>query len=83
MRRIRAGAAQGDGRLTGVYQRHEWEVAAGGTYKAAPGLQLVAEYMYIARHQGGYDFNTGALGLNGATRDARAQGLTLATVLTW
>ena len=71
---------QGDARLTGISQRHEYEIAAGGTYKAAPGLQLVAEYMYIQRHQGGYDFAQGALGV---TRDAKGQGLMLSTVLTW
>ena len=82
---------QGDARLVGISQRHEYEIAAGGTYKLAPGLQLVGEYMYINRHQGGYDFNTGALGAGataannyvGLTRDSRAQGLMFATVLTW
>jgi len=84
---------QGDARLTGVSQRHEFEVAFGGSYKLAPGLNLVAEYMYEERHQGGFDFNTGALGNPSATgaaatagtitRDARAQGFTFATVLTW
>lgn len=71
---------QGDPRLTGVSQRHEYEIAFGGTYKVAPGLQLVAEYMYIQRHQGGYNFAQGALG---ATRDAKGQGLVLSSVLTW
>ena len=32
---------------------------------------------------GGFDFNQGAPGLNGATRDAQFQGVTFATVLTW
>jgi len=82
--------SQGDARLTGVSQRHEYEVAFGGTYKAAPGLQLVAEYLYLHRHQGGFDFATNALGQPGAaatagttTRDGQGQGFLLATVLTW
>jgi hypothetical protein len=74
---------QGEARLTGVSQRHEYETALGGTYRLAPGLQLVAEYQYAHRHQGGFDFNQGAPGLNGRTRDAQYQGVTFATVLTW
>ncbi len=74
---------QGDARLTGVSQRREMEVAFGGNYKLAPGVQLVGEYLYQQRHQGGYDFSTGALGLNGTTRDAHGQGLLFSTVLTW
>jgi hypothetical protein len=74
---------QGDARLTGLTQRHEFGTAIGGNYRLAAGVQLVAEYQYLQRHQGGFDFNTGAPGLNGVTRDARLQGVTFATVLTW
>jgi len=81
---------QGDARLVGISQRHEYEVAFGGAYKLAPGIQLVSEYTYEHRHQGGYDFSQGALGVNAAaanpgstTRDAQAQGLMFSTVLTW
>ncbi len=81
--------SQGDARLTGLTQRHEYEIAFGGAYKLAPGVQLVGEYMYTARHQGGFDFATGTLGqttagvVNGRTNDAKAQGLLFSTVLTW
>ena len=82
--------SQGDARLTGVSQRHEYEVAFGGSYKVAPGLQLVGEYLYTHRHQGGFDFATNALGTPGTaatagttTRDAQGQGFLFATVLTW
>jgi hypothetical protein len=75
--------SQGDARLTGLTQRHEYEVAFGGSYRLAPGVQLVGEYQYAHRHQGGFDFAQGAPGLNGATRDAQYQGLTFGTVLTW
>jgi hypothetical protein len=81
---------QGDARLVGVSQRHEYEVAFGGNYKLAPGVQLVGEYMYTHRHQGGFDFATGALGTPGGaatagtrTRDAQGQGFLFATVLVW
>jgi predicted porin len=71
---------QGAAQLTGVSQRHEFEIALGGNYKLAPGVQLVAEYQYMQRHQGDYDFNQGAVG---PTRDARGQGLVFSTVMTW
>ncbi|MDR3530134.1 MAG: porin [Rhodopila sp.] len=72
--------SQGAAQLTGLSQRHETEFSFGGSYKLAPGVQLVGEYMYTQRHQGGYDFNQGAVGV---TRDAKGQGVTFATVLTW
>jgi hypothetical protein len=75
--------SQGDARLTGISQRHEYEAAFGGNYKLAPGVQLVGEYQYAHRHQGGFDFSQGAPGLAGTTRDAQYQGLTVGTVLTW
>jgi hypothetical protein len=82
---------QGDARLVGISQRHEYEIAFGGTYKLAPGVQLVGDYMYQYRHQGGFDFANNTLGNattnaanNGTrTRDAQGQGLMFATVLTW
>jgi hypothetical protein len=72
--------SQGAAQLTGTSQRREWEVAFGGNYRLAPGVQLVAEYMYTQRHQGGFDFNTGTVG---TTRDAKGQSVVFATVLTW
>lgn len=73
--------SQGDARLTGVSQRREYELAMGGNYKLAPGVNLVGEYMYTQRHQGGFDFAQGAV--NNGTRDAKGQGFLFATVLTW
>ena len=86
---------KGPNSLTGVSQRHECEVAFGGNYNIAPGLYLVGEYMYTQRHQGGFDFITGANGAGatgvpgtagwkaGITRDTHAQGFLFATVMTW
>jgi hypothetical protein len=54
--------SQGDARLAGYSQRHETGLAFGGNCTVAPGLQLVAEYQYETRHQGGFDFNQGTLG---------------------
>jgi hypothetical protein len=82
--------SQGDARMTGVSQRHEYEAAFGGAYKLAPGVQLAAEYMYTYRHQGGFDFANNAPGRNAAglapgslTRDGQGQGFLFSTVLTW
>ena len=78
--------SQGDARLTNISQRHEYEIAFGGSYRLAPGIQLVGEYMYTHRHQGGYDFrnaNTAANLVGGATRDTQGQGLLFSTILTW
>jgi hypothetical protein len=82
--------SQGDARLVGISQRHEWEVAFGGNYKLAPGVQLVGEYMYAHRHQGGFDFGTNTLSPTAtgatagtATRDAQGQSFLFSTVLTW
>jgi hypothetical protein len=72
--------SQGAAQLAGLSQRHEVEFAIGGNYRLAPGLQLVAEYQYMQRHQGDYDFATAA---TGSTVDSRAQGLMFSTVLTW
>jgi hypothetical protein len=82
---------QGDARLVNISQRHEYEVAFGGNYKLAPGIQLVAEYQYEHRHQGGFDFANNALGNSTAvaanngnlTRDAQGQSFVFGTVLTW
>jgi Gram-negative porin len=80
---------QGAAQLAGISQRHMYEIAFGGAYKLAPGVQLVAEYMYESLHQGGFNFNTNAPttnaagAVNGASIDGRAQGVMFATVLTW
>jgi hypothetical protein len=81
--------SQGDARLVGISQRHEYEIAFGGNYKLAPGVQLVGEYMYQHRHQGGFDFTQGSVGAGGTaaaagrTVDVQSQSFLFATVLTW
>jgi hypothetical protein len=80
--------SQGAAQLTGISQRNEQEFALGGAYRIAPGLSIGAEYQYIFRHQGGFNFNTGAVGVvsgtkNLSTVNAQGQGLIVATILTW
>ena len=63
-------------------------------YKLAPGINVAAEYLYIQKHQGGFNFyNNGSNIGNGTTaagtgttrigNDIHAQGLTFATILSW
>ena len=75
--------SQGAQQLTGISQRREFEVAFGGNYNLAPGLYLVGEYMYQQRHQGSFDFASGAVTTTGFTRDSRAQGILFSTVVNW
>jgi hypothetical protein len=89
--------SQGSNSLTNISQRHEAEIAFGGMYNVAPGLFLAAEYMYQQRHQGGFDFATGANSpaaagsgpagsatwRAGATRDVHGQGIMFTTVVNW
>jgi hypothetical protein len=86
--------SQGAQQLTGISQRREFEFAAGGSYVMAPGLFLVGEYMYTYRHQGGFDFNAGAISAGtgtagkagwqaGYTRDAHGQGFLTSLVVAW
>ncbi|HVZ10355.1 porin [Rhodopila sp.] len=82
--------SQGAAQLTGLTQRNEQEFAIGGTYRVAPGLSLVGEYMYTFRHQGMYNFQTNSVGSYACgtktcygTSNGQAQGVLFATVLTW
>jgi opacity protein-like surface antigen len=79
------GDWQGNAQYTHISQRHEFALTYMIGYKLAPGINLAAEYLYIQKHQGGYDFYTG--GANATTtaagNDIHAQGLTFATILSW
>ena len=73
--------SQGAAQLTGISQRREFEVAFGGAYTITPGLVLAAEYMYTQRHQGGFNFLSGATGA--ANNDVHGQGVIMSTIVTW
>jgi len=68
--------SQGDVALTGVTQRHEQVVDLAGTYTAAPGLTMYAEYVYGTRYQGGENFGAGS-------DHVRAQTFLVGTVMKW
>ena len=60
--------SQGAAQLVNTSQRHQFAVAVGGAYKLAPGINLALEYRVPEqRHQGAYNFNTGAAELPPAT----------------
>lgn len=71
---------QGDPTLVNISQRNEQQFGIGGRYSVAPGLTLAAEYMYMFRHQGGFNFNTGTVG---STSNGQGQGVVFSTILTW
>ena len=76
--------SQGAAAMVGKSQRHEFEVAFGGNYTVAPGLQIVGEYLYEQRHQGGWNFNAATSGgAAGTTTDVKGQGVLISTVLSW
>jgi hypothetical protein len=74
--------SQGAVQLTGTSQRHEFAVAVGGAYRIAAGINLALEYQYEQKHQGGFNFNTGAAGVP-TGNDIKVQGLTFATIVSW
>ena len=67
--------------LSGISQRHEAALAIGAAYAIAPGITFGAEYQYVLKHQGDFDFVTGAN--DGAYNTIKAQGVTLATIVSW
>jgi outer membrane protein OmpU len=76
---------QGNAQYTDISQRHEFAFTYMVGYKLAPGINLAAEYLYIQKHQGGFDFYSN--GANTTTskvgNDIHGQGLTFATILSW
>jgi predicted porin len=46
----------------GLGPRVDQGIGFGLTYNIAPGLALLAEYLYGKRYQGGFDFSTGSVG---------------------
>ena len=74
--------SQGAQELVNTSQRQDFAFAVGGAYKLAPGINICLEYQYEQRHQGAYNFNTGAVGVP-TGNDIHGQGLTLATIVNW
>lgn len=72
---------------SGLGERREQGLNAGGTLKVAPGLGVFLSYMYDERRQAGYDFANGAItaGTAAPTQGNRIQGqaLTLGTSVNW
>ena len=66
-------------------QRREQGLAAGGTYRLAPGLSLFASYAFVQRKQNGFNFVSGASsGPDSAFKNKlTAQVFALGTSFTW
>ena len=73
--------SQGSPLTVGISQRRETGLAIGTTYTLAPGLDLIASYLYGTRHQGDFNFGTGTLGA--ANNDTKVQLISLATYVKW
>jgi len=75
--------SQGSPALVNIAQRHEMGYAAGMTYGIAPGLTLWVSYVYGQRHQGDYNFQTGAAGGGYAYNDVKGQAFGVGTMVRW
>jgi hypothetical protein len=73
--------SQGSPLLSGRTQRHEYAADVGASYTIAPGMVAWAEYLYQARKQSGFNFNTGAVGA--AFNSTSGQGLQVGTTFYW
>jgi predicted porin len=73
--------SQGSPLTVGIAQRREQGFAAGVTYNLAPGLAIMASYLYGTRHQGDFDFVTGKAA--NTNNNTRAQEIALATIVKW
>ncbi len=73
--------SQGSPVTVGIAQRREQGFAAGATYNVAPGLSLIASYLYGTRHQGDFDFVTSTKAPT--HNDTRAQAFILGSVVKW
>jgi long-subunit fatty acid transport protein len=56
-------------------------LAVGTTYTIAPGLDLIASYLYGSRHQGDFNFGSGTVGA--ANNDVKVQLISLAALVKW
>jgi hypothetical protein len=73
--------SQGSPALVNITQRHETGFATGMTYGVAHGLVLWVSYIYGTRHQGDWNFNSGAPGL--AYNNVKAQSFGVGTMVKW
>jgi hypothetical protein len=73
--------SQGSPLTVGIAQRVERGLALGATYTLAPGLQLIASYLYGTRHQGDFNFATSTVGA--ANNDVQVQLLAAGMMVKW
>jgi hypothetical protein len=73
--------SQGFANLVGTSQRHEWGLNPGVDWIVAPGFKVFAEYWYGQRHQGDFNFATGAIG--SAYNDVKSQAFLVGSRVYW
>jgi hypothetical protein len=73
--------SQGFPSLVNISQRNENGLALGLTYSLAPGISIWASYLYGTRHQGDFDFQTGAIG--SAYNNVKSQVFGIGPVIRW
>jgi hypothetical protein len=73
--------SQGSPTLVGISQRHEIGYAAGMTYTLTPGINIFVSYVYGTRHQGDWNFQTGAVGT--AYNNVKGQAFGVGSMIKW
>ena len=73
---------QGSVSLAGFSQQHQNAFGIGADYQAAPGLLFYAEYLYGQKHQGGFNYFTGASG-SPFNNNTHTQALLVGTQVGW
>ncbi len=81
---------QGNPTLTHVSQRYTDALSFGGTWNVAPGLYIIAEYLWAQQHQGNFNFVTSTAGTFGGSgvsqpleNTVQAQAFTIGTKVRW
>ena len=73
--------SQGSPSLVGISQHSENGLDVGMTWTIAPGLAVWAQYLYGTRHQGGFDFQTNAVGAG--YNNVKSQAFGIGPVIRW
>ncbi len=73
--------SQGSPSLVNISQRSENGLDVGLTWTVAPGLSIIAQYLYGTRHQGNFNFQTNGVGA--AFNNVKSQAFGVGPMLRW
>lgn len=73
---------QGAVALTGISQQHQNAFGLGGDYQVSPGLRFFFEYLYGQRHQGSFNYVSGAAG-SSLNNNVHTQAFMVGTQVGW